>query len=237
MMSWGVETSKMLTNSDWRCMWKLEDCKIIGEIANLSGKWGRKFITSLKKLIYHSCLHIQEYLMYHNECVFAQILLLRRGSSLKIGRAQKHRKSMDLMEWIKIHEDIRGLSHYQTVEGALWCSGGTKQTWPLSKVRWNIYSTEYCAWTGPWRRSTLVLVFSNTNCLILLLWGRQVLCFCRRLIKRSRNTKPVVLKATKSSSLCWKRKERVRTLVKARSLEPQKRVTYRLVSFRLPRKW
>ena len=43
------------------------------------------------------------------------------------------------------------------------------------------------------------------------------MCFCRRLIKRSRNTKPVVLKATKSSSLCWKREERVRTVVKARN--------------------
>ena len=42
------------------------------------------------------------------------------------------------------------------------------------------------------------------------------MCFCRRLIKRSRNTKPVVLKATKSSSLCWKRQERVPPVVKAR---------------------
>ena len=86
-----------------------------------------KMYQNIEKLITYSYLHIRTSLTGHNQCLFAQFMLLRRGCSLQkvrraaLGRAQKHRKSMDLMEWIKIHEDIRPLSEPLTTrqtEGA-----------------------------------------------------------------------------------------------------------------------
>ena len=79
-----------------------------------------KMYQNIEKLITYSYLHIHTSLTGHNQCLFAQFMLLRRGCSLQkvrraaLGRAQKHRKSMDLMEWIKIHEDIRPLSERAT---------------------------------------------------------------------------------------------------------------------------